>query len=834
MIRWLTWRKGARLLPSETSAGIVGRNVASNTHGDPIRKRSALRAALLVLGLGVVVVGAGPAASRMAYVYAMRSGRTALAASRFDEAIAWFHYAARRLPDAAEPRYRLAVAYRRSGKLDAIEPQLRAAADRGWDAEDIERQRLLLHAQVGRFHDVEKQLLAMFQKELPDEAAEEIYEALAHGYWANHDVKEAIRCLHYWIQWRSTAVEPRLMLAEAYDEFNDPASAEQQLRELLKYHPDEASALEALGILLVKANRIEEAEQCFARCVELGRASGRSHLGRAECAYRSGRIDDAERALAEVRLHELPPETQAKVLKLSADIAQYQRDHARAIALLEKAVAIWPHGADLHQALGQSYAAAGKAELAEKHLTLSREITARSEKFYNLQRQVITKPDDPELRFLVGDTLAAQGLLDDAATWWRSALRFDPLHQPSLEAMARYYEQRGQSQLADQFRRAAEAAVPRTVQRAWRLINDGLVAPGQQLVDLIRPYPNYQVHVLILEAALLNKAQKYAEALSQLDALPGDVQLRSWTLVAQGEALVGLGRPLEAQKLLQQAVQLSSQNVDAHRWLAVIYYDLGAVNHAEYHLKQVATLAPYDPRPWRLLGLMNKDYEVFDQAIAAYRECLRRDPSQQERDEVLLELAECLVKQRDYTEAQKVLEQAVPSVNREVLRAECYYNQSNLDRAVELLDQVLSENPDHSKALLLRADVYLVQGQVDKAVATAARAAQLEPHDYETAHRYAQALLRAGRQQEGQAEQARADQLRKLRERFSQLHEQAFEKIYDAAVRRELAKVAQQLGRNDLADVWNLAAERLEQAAKAGVLTESSTERSPPVNAAAP
>ncbi|GIW95481.1 MAG: hypothetical protein KatS3mg110_3522 [Pirellulaceae bacterium] len=786
---------------------------ADLSHAVGRRRWTAARAALLVLGLGIVAVGAPPAYRHLVYAVAMQCGRQALIESRFDDAVGWFSCAARQLPQAAEPRYRLAVAYRRSGHLDKIESELRAAEARGWDSADLERQRLLMHAQVGRFHDFEKPLRDLLEQRLSDEAAEEVYEALAHGYWANHDIKEAIRCLNFWIQWKPQAVQPRLMLAEAYDEFNDPASAEQQLRELLAYRPNEAIALELLGSLLLRGNRIDEAEKCFHRCRQLGRASARVLLGCAECAYRGGRIDEAEQFVAQVKLDELPPETQAKVLKLAADIAQYRRDHVKAIALLEQALSVWPHDAAVHQSLGQSYAAAGKAELAERHLALSREITQRAERFYNLQRQVISRPNDPELRFLVGDTLAAQGLLDDAATWWRSALRVDPLHQPSLEAMARYYQEKGQAQLAAQFRRAAEAAVPGTFRRAWRLVNDGLVPGAEQLLALIRPYPQYQPYVLILEAALLNKAKRFDEALAKLDALPQDVELRTATLIVQAEALIGLDRPLEAEPKLREAVALSPQAVDAHRWLAVIYYDLGAVNHAEYHLQQVAALAPEDPRPLRLLGLMNKDYEVFDRAIAAYQECLRRQPPQKEREEVLLELAECLIKQRDYTEALKILEQAVPSPDREVFRAECYYNQGDVERAVTLLEQVFSQTPDHARALLLRSDAYLVQGETEKGVAAAARAAQLQPNDYETAHRYAQALLRAGQQDLGQKQLARAEELRKLREEFSKLHEQAFDNIYDAHIRRRLADVAGKLGRDDLAEVWNKAADVLEQAA---------------------
>jgi len=783
----------------------------------PARRWSPFRAALVLLGMALVGVLAEPAYVRLRYVYVLESGKKALANSEFDAAIQAFLTAAQLMPEQAEPRYRLAVAYRRCGRLEKIEAELKAAQQRGWDVADLDRQRLLMHAQVGQFFAVEKQLLSLFNQGISDEAAWEVYEALAHGYWANHQIQDAIKCLSYWIAWQPQAIQPRLMLAELFDEFNDPASAEKELREVVQLAPREGAAWEALGSLLIKAGKVQEAEQCFRQSLQSGRSGATVRYGLAECAYRDGRVEEAEQWLQNISFEGVPPQTQAKVLKLMADIAQFRRQLDRAAALLEQALTVWPHDAAVHIALGQCYVAMGKTELGEKQLQQGREITARAEKFYNLQRQVTQRPNDPELRYLVGDVLAVQGLLDDAAGWWRSALRLDPLHQPSLEAMAKYYEQRGDVQLVRQYKKSAELAVPRTFDRAWYLLNNNAVAAAQQLLELIRPYPQFQPHVLILEAGLKNKAGQYADALAMLDELPGERSLRAATLVVQGEALVGLGKPLDGEKKFLEALQLIPNMIEAHRWLAVVYYDLGAVNHAEVHLKTVAALDSTDARPLRLLGLMNKDYEVYDQAISAYQEALRRNLSPAEREEVLLELAECLMKQRDYSEALKVLEQAVPSAQRDVLRAECLYNQGEISAAVALLDQVLADKPDNAQALLLRADAYLINGQINQALTNLARAVELNPYDYQTRHSYAQALARSGDQAAAETQLARAEELKRLREQFSKLHEQAFENVYDPAVRRQLAQVAKQLGRDDLAEVWTKAAEALMSAANAPV-----------------
>jgi len=195
------------------------------------------------------------------------------------------------------------------------------------------------------------------------------------------------------------------------------------------------------------------------------------------------------------------------------------------VTLLTKVLETWPHDVGVHQTLVQSYKALGQTELAEKHLALSRDISTRAEKFYNLQRQVIAHPNDAELRYLVGDTLAVQGLLDDASGWWRSALRLDPHHQPSHEAMAKYYAEKGDKENAAKHRDSAELSVPFTFKRAWALLQAGGQAGDpnapnlilvRQLLPLMNQYPKYSQYSAVITAGLMNRDGKFSEALDTI------------------------------------------------------------------------------------------------------------------------------------------------------------------------------------------------------------------------------------------------------------------------------------------------------------------------------
>src|SRR5690606_3901336 len=113
-----------------------------------------------------------------------------------------------------------------------------------------------------------------------------------------------------------------------------------------------------------------------------------------------------------------------------------------------------------------------------------------------------------------------------------------------------------------------------------------------------------------------------------------------------------------AESVLREAVALDDKQADAHRWLAATYFDLGAMHDAQRHLATVSELAPDDPRPSRLRGLIYKDYEKYTRAVEEYEETLRRQPDQKD---VLFELAFCLAKLRQLDRALALLRDCEPT-----------------------------------------------------------------------------------------------------------------------------------------------------------------------------
>lgn len=766
---------------------------------------------ILGLGLLILVIGSVPAWRNGEFAYRLSRGRQSLARQEFANAIVQLERACWLRRTAAGSEYLLAVAYRRSGQVDRVATHLDAAERLGWPASEVQLQRLLVRAQIGRFREVEQELRKYFDAETNDETALEVYEALAQGYWTDHDLSEAMRCLDFWIDWRPVDVTPRLMKAEIFNNNDDEVSAEREYRRVLDLVPGHGPAREALGRLLLKRGQVDEAVLQFRQCLRQRHDSIHLQVAFAECEYRLGNAAEADQMLSKLDYGELVPEEQAEVLKLMADIARYNRDHAKAVKLLEQALEIWPHNSGVHEILGQSYAAIGSRELAAEHLEQCRQINERGQRFHDLQRDVTRRPTDPEPRYLVGRVLQEQGFPVDAAGWWRSALRCDRYHQASHQALADYHAERGDVDLAGQHRRSAQLAAEVTFRRAWEGLLAGDLAVAKRGQQLLAPYEERAAYTDLLQAGIMAKEQKHKEAMELLSRPLADPGLHSLAVIVQAECLIGQGRLSQAEPLLLKTLQQHPEDLNATRWLAVLYYDLGAIDEADFYLNRVSELDQDDYRAHRLLGLMYKDYEKYADAVVHYRESIRRNPMQPSREEVLLELADCLIQLLKHDEALEVLEQCQPSLDQMALRAECLFHTGQHELAVQLAEQIRVEQPKHLEALVLLSDAAMLERNYSDAAELLREATSEFPFDHVSHHKLARALSHLD---EGADEVAkvtgRAEELKAAWLRFSELHKEATAHPHDIAVRQELAVQAESLGRSDLAAVWRRAVSGLQ------------------------
>ena len=292
-----------------------------------------------------------------------------------------------------------------------------------------------------------------------------------------------------------------------------------------------------------------------------------------------------------------------------------------------------------------------------------------------------------------------------------------------------------------------------------------------------------------------------------------DADLVRLVHLVRGEAAYRLRLYPLAEQELNAVLAAAPDSVDAHRLLAAMTYDAGAIPAAIEHLEATARLAPTDPRPKRLLGLIHNDYERYPEAVEYYEESLRRSPDQADRNEVLVEMAGSLVKLHRHREALATLDKLAGGAA-DLLRAECLLAIGDRGAARGIVNRILENSPDDLGALRLEGSIDLEDGNPQGAVRPLERGVAKHPRDYLVRLKLAQAYAGAGREADADAARAEAERIRALRRTFADLHQEAWARPGDADVRRRLATMAADLDRPDLEQVWLQAAAAVEAGRK--------------------
>lgn len=275
-----------------------------------------------------------------------------------------------------------------------------------------------------------------------------------------------------------------------------------------------------------------------------------------------------------------------------------------------------------------------------------------------------------------------------------------------------------------------------------------------------------------------------------------------------GRCLLALGKLAEADRVLNYVIDTEPDNIDARRSLAAVAYDLGQMPQAIDSLEAVARLDPADARPHRLMGLIQKDLNRFEPAETAYREALRRGLTGPARGEVVVELAEVLVRAGRFADALAVLDADAPAAGPagEAARVEALRGVARRADAAANVDRAIAAYPADGALRRLRGQLYLDDGNHAAAVAALEAAAERLPADYQTQFLLAQSYTATGRAADAGRAAARAEELRKTLERVTTLTREAMDRPWDAAVRLELATVSEAMGEPKLAAMWRAAA----------------------------
>ncbi|MCI0741700.1 MAG: tetratricopeptide repeat protein [Gemmataceae bacterium] len=347
-------------------------------------------------------------------------------------------------PKHPEARLLLARIARRSNDTQEALDQLRLAEENGIAAEAVELERLLLQTQQGNLFPHDRLLLAYVAKGHPE--AGHILEALTIGYLLAYRAVEARQCAEEWtklepersLPWvlRGKTMEMFQNRSEAGDSYAkalaiDPGNPDirLQLAKVLLLLTQPAQALEHLEILRNQEADDFEVLQTWAQAkIEVGEPEA-TRATLELLTRRNPNNADAWTLLGRVDMLALRPKEAEPNLRKAAELAPYEREVVyNLIACLERQ---------------------GKKEETAKWQVQYDRINAARKSMLQLKQSIAARPNDPALRLKAGEIFLDVGHVTEGLRWLHSALREDPRHRPTHEALMKYYRKAGKDDLAE-------------------------------------------------------------------------------------------------------------------------------------------------------------------------------------------------------------------------------------------------------------------------------------------------------------------------------------------------------------------------------------------------
>ncbi|HQU43154.1 MAG: hypothetical protein B7Z73_06555 [Planctomycetia bacterium 21-64-5] len=310
----------------------------------------------------------------------------------------------------------------------------------------------------------------------------------------------------------------------------------------------------------------------------------------------------------------------------------------------------------------------------------------------------------------------------------------------------------------------------------------------------------------LFAAALKLQRRDFLPALRELGYAAADPKIRPRAWVLSGEALYAQNRFREAELNFKHALELDPDLVEAHRWLAIAYYDIGLMAEALRHLQQVADLDPRDPRPHRIMAVIHLDRGSYAIAVEDFEESLRRDPRQLDRQEILTELAQAQLTLKRFDDAQRTLASCHESPEVLAMRADAFFALGDAAQAKRVAEKALQPGSEQRLALLVLGKLALNERRYDDAIDLLSKGSEAASSDYDVQYTLLTALRAAGRAEDAEKQVRAVEELRGLRERFDGLLEQAVSDPYNAEIRYQMGILADRLDMPRVAQSWLKAA----------------------------
>lgn len=291
-----------------------------------------------------------------------------------------------------------------------------------------------------------------------------VLEALAEGYLVMSRILDALRTTDTWLTLEPDNPQAWFIRGKIHRQAGAAQAIAADYQRVLELDPQRTEARWWLARALISIGRYNEAY----RELEI---YGRSHANdadnqahwieiqvhRAICLRLMERTEEARNLLDSV-LAEQPHHGLALLTR--GQMLMSQERYAEAESWLRQAVGVLPYDLKAQNALWECLRQQGKTEEAEaqhERTDALRDLTnQRSDILTRLMQQ---RPNDPALHCKLGTLYIRLGSPQVGEAWLLSSLRLNEHYVPALEALAKYYQERGDNERAEDYRRQARSAV---------------------------------------------------------------------------------------------------------------------------------------------------------------------------------------------------------------------------------------------------------------------------------------------------------------------------------------------------------------------------------------
>jgi tetratricopeptide (TPR) repeat protein len=425
---------------------------------DLFQRRKTLLLLLILLTCGAAL--AGPRLEEAWGHYHWRRAVTAVEKYHSSEAKKHLDVCLKVWPDDVRVHLLAALVARRQGDFKRADQLL-------WETQRLEKSEskdlklewVLLRAAAGDLSPDIEQFLDKTMKNEPEKTAL-ILEAMAEGYLRSYRLRETGIVLERWLQGDPDNTQALFLRGSIWHRVGQGAKSVPDLERAYELDPERDDIRLSLAGGLVEASQFALARDHLKVIHAKYPENEECSILLVRCHTELGEFKEAEHILDQVMADD--PQS-GMALRARGYLEKKTGRYSEADKWLTRATKVLPFDYRTRFWLYQVLLELGRKKEAEAQKTYMDALSRKLDRLGELtSNKMSVTPNDPAIHYEIGTLFLDLGRLDLGEQWLLSAFHKDANYRPALVALARFYENKGDAQMAEYFRNQAglEAAPP--------------------------------------------------------------------------------------------------------------------------------------------------------------------------------------------------------------------------------------------------------------------------------------------------------------------------------------------------------------------------------------